>query len=85
MVLFRIRPFDGWKITLEDFEKRLAEDKEQLRAEYDSLPKEEKAFLALKQADRSLMEGSEYANPGDLVLMVRETLHPTVQTVTIRD
>ena len=62
MVMFQIRPFAGWEITLEDFEKRSAEDKEQLRAEYDSLPEEEKALLALKQADRSLMEGSECAN-----------------------
>ena len=67
---------------MEDFEKRSAEDKEQMRAEYDSLPEEEKALLELKQADRSLMEGSEGANPGDLVFMVRETLHPTVQTIT---
>ena len=82
MVMFQIRPFAGWEITLEDFEKRSAEDKEKMCAEYNSLPEDEKALLELKQADRSLMEGSEGAKPGDLVFMVRETLHPTVQTIT---
>jgi len=84
MVMFQIRPFAGWEITLDDFGKLSPADNDQMCAKYDSLPEEEKALLALKQADRTLMEGSEAANPGDLVFMVRETLHPTIQTIKRR-
>ena len=84
MVLFQIRPFPGWEITLEDFGKLPQTDKDQLLAKYEALSEEDKALLELKQADRTKMEGSEFSVPGDLVFMVRETLVPTVQTFTRR-
>ena len=73
MVSFQIRPFPGWEITYEDYGKLPQVDKDQYLAKYEALSEEDKGLLELKQADRTRMEGSEFASPGDMVFMVRET------------
>jgi hypothetical protein len=84
IVFFRIRPFAGWEITLEDFQKLSQSDQGQLLAKYEALSADEKSILELKKADRTLMEESEFADPKDMVYMVRKTLVPSVQTITKR-
>jgi len=84
MVPYQIRPLPGWDITLEDLKMLPEAEKEQLLLKYEALSEEERALLELKSADRTRMEGSESAEPGELVFLVRETLQPTVQTISRR-
>lgn len=81
MVAFQIRPFPGWPLTLSDFNCLSEVEQDKLTAEYESLPEDERLTLRLKAIDRTRMEFSEMANPGDLVYMVRETTVPTVQII----
>ena len=84
MVFFQIHPFPGWEITYEDYGKLPQVDKDQYLAKYEALSEEDKSLLELKQADRTRMEGSKFASPGDMVFMVREALVPTIQTISRR-
>ena len=75
----QIRKFDGWAITLEDFNGLSRNEQDAMAEKYAIQSDEELETLRLKAADRTLAEDSADAEPGDLVFMAAERVTPTIK------